>query len=91
MHSVLLIQKVIIFILFEIKKISFLESQKNNCISSGSAWTIVLDVAAGMLLMISLLHMVDPGKYLMNFTEVNREGFHIQPFWTRNNTLFFSF
>lgn len=41
---------------------------------SGKAWTIVLDVVAGMILMISLLQMVDPGQHLIEFTEVVVDG-----------------
>lgn len=37
---------------------------------SGRAWTIVFDVTFGMILMLILLRISDPGEYLMKFTEV---------------------
>lgn len=40
--------------------------------SSGRAWTIVFDVTFGMILMLILLRLSDPGEYLMKFTEVGQ-------------------
>lgn len=43
-----------------------------NFTCSGRAWTIVFDVTFGMILMLILLRVSDPGEYLMKFTKVSR-------------------
>lgn len=41
-----------------------------DSICSGKAWTIVFDVTFGMILMLILLRVSDPGEYLLKFTKV---------------------
>lgn len=48
---------------------------------SGRAWTIVFDVTFGMILMLILLRVSDPGEYLMKFTEVS------QPAWVPTQSI----
>lgn len=64
-------------LIFRDTAVSYHFSDWSKCVKkydfkSGRAWTIIFDVMAGLVILIWLLWLGNPGEYLMKFTKVSK-------------------